>query len=84
MNVGGKPIEKNNDDSNTDADDRTPLQPVSLGEIIILMRQLDTTKSTISEDFPTRISVDCMEDICIPIQDILIYCTFECCEYPDK
>ena len=39
MERNPKPIEKNNDNYSTDADDRTRLQPVSLGEIKILMRQ---------------------------------------------
>ena len=39
MERNPKPIEKNNDNYSMDADDRTRLQPVSLGEIKILMRQ---------------------------------------------
>jgi hypothetical protein len=66
-----------------DTDTSPELDPLSLGKIKLLLSRLDCTKSTSSEDFPTWISVDGREDMCIPMQDI-INCMLATGLYPDK
>ena len=67
--VGGQPLPVSvTSPSNNNA---TPLQQLSVGKIKLLIKKLDTTKSTNSSDYPTWVSKDCSEDICIPLQDIL-------------
>ena len=48
-----------------------PLCETSIGEVKQLLRKLDTSKSTNSEDFPTWVSRSAIEDICIPVTDII-------------
>ena len=47
------------------------LEHISLGEIKMLLSKLDRTKACNSLDFPTWISIDGREDICIPVQHII-------------
>ena len=61
----------------------TPIEPVSIGEVKSLIKQLDTSKSTSTEDFPTWVTKLTVEDICIPITDI-INCMLSTSTYPDK
>ena len=51
--------------------DATPLDHLSLGEIKLLLNKLNTRKSTSTEDFPTWVSAEASEDICVPLQDII-------------
>ena len=37
----------------------SPIEPVSIGEVKIMLKKLDTTKATSTEDFPTWVSVEC-------------------------
>ena len=60
----------------------TPLEPISIGEVKQLIKKLDKTKTTSSEDYPTWLSVECVEDICIPVHHI-INCMLTTAEYPD-
>ena len=50
---------------------RTELEPLSLGEVKTLLKRLDTSKATSMEDFPTWVSSEGHEDICLPLLDIL-------------
>jgi hypothetical protein len=59
-----------------------PLQPINIGEVKHLLNQLDTTKATSTDDFPTWISKEGFEDICIPVHDIL-NCMLSTCQYPN-
>lgn len=58
-----------------------PLQPVSIGEIKMLLKDLDCNKATNYKDFPTWISKEGREDICIPVHDI-INCMLANKEFP--
>ena len=56
---------------NVRSSNSAPLDTVSIGEVKRLLSGLDTTKSTSSSDFPTWISKEGREDICIPLHDIV-------------
>lgn len=58
------------------------LQELSIGEIKFMLKQLDTSKATNTEDFPIWISKCGSEDICVPFQDI-INTMFKTCEFPN-
>ena len=60
----------------------SPIEPVSIGEVKIMLKKLDTTKATSTEDFPTWVSVECAEDLCIPVHHI-VNCMLSSGEYPD-
>ena len=49
----------------------TELEPLCLGEVKTLLKRLDTSKATSMEDFPTWVSSEGHEDICLPLLDIL-------------
>ena len=69
VSVGGHPLPVNvMPPSNNNA---APPQQLSVGKVKLLIKKLDTTKSTNSSDYPTWASKDSSEDICIPLQDIL-------------
>ena len=59
------------------------LQPLSIGEIKLLLGKLNTTKSTSTEDFPTWVSLDGKEDLCIPMTDI-VNSMLKSAEFPSK
>jgi hypothetical protein len=66
-----------------DGETNSCIEHVSLGEIKLYLARLDPTKATSSEDFPTWISRDGKDDICIPLQDI-INCMLSTCQFPNK
>ena len=70
LTVGGEAIPQNDLEIRS-LHDSHPLDLLSIGEVKRLIRKLDTTKSTSSEDFPTWLSKECCEDLCIPIHDII-------------
>ena len=65
-----------------DAGDSSPLEPVSIGEIKLMLKQIDTSKSCNSNDFPSLLSVDGREDLCILLHHI-INAMLNTGEYPD-
>ena len=58
-----------------------PLCELSIGEVKQLINKLDTSKSTNSDDFPTWVSKSAVEDICVPVTDI-INCMLKTNQYP--
>ena len=44
---------------------------LSIGEVKMLMRTLNTSKATSTEDFPTWVSKEAIEDVSIPLHDII-------------
>ena len=58
------------------------LEPLTLGEVKLQLKRLDCTKATSTEDYPTWISLEGREDICIPLLDI-INTMLVTGEYPD-
>ena len=81
ISVGGEPRQNVKMNSINDID--VPLQHFSIGEIKLLMRKLDPSKCTSTDDFPTWLSKDCIEDVCIPMHNI-INCMLTSGEYPDR
>ena len=77
--VGGDAVSV---DSSTAPNQRTPLDPVSIGEVKSLLKQLDITKATSHEDYPTWLSKEGREDICVPVHDI-INSMLQSGQYPD-
>ena len=65
-----------------DAGDSSPLEHVSIGEIKLMLKQIDTSKSCNSNDFPSLLSVDGREDLCILLHHI-INAMLNTGEYPD-
>ena len=59
------------------------LEPLSLGETKHLMNKLDVGKSTSSEDFPTWVSLEGIEDVCLPLNNI-INSMLSTSEFPSK
>ena len=57
--------------SSSSPEQQTPLDLLIFGDMRRLINQLDTSKATSQEDFPTWLSKDGKEDICVPIQDII-------------
>ena len=49
----------------------SPLEEISLGKIKLLLSSLNTSKATNSADFPSWISKESKDDICIPFHDIV-------------
>ena len=43
----------------------------SIGEVKQLLKKINTSKSTHSEDYPSWISKQCCEDLCIPVINIM-------------
>ena len=68
ISVGGEPMSGNEQNISSNS---PPLDQLSIGEVKLLMSKLDPSKSTSSEDYPTWVSKDCIEDICIPLHSIL-------------
>ena len=62
LTVGGEAIPQNDLEIRS-LHDSHPLDLLSIGEVKRLIRKLDTTKSTSSEDFPTWLSKECCEDM---------------------
>ena len=77
--VGGDAVSV---DSSTAPNQRTRLDPVSIGEVKSLLKQLDVTKATSHEDYPTWLSKEGREDICVPVHDI-INSMLQSGQYPD-
>ena len=69
-------------DSSTEQSQRAALDPVSIGEVKTLLNQLDITKATSHEDYPTWLSKEGKEDICVPEHDI-INSMLNSGQYPD-
>ena len=67
--VGGEAV--NSEYTSSSPEQQTPLDLLSLGDVKHLINQLDTSKATSQEDFPTWLSKDGEEDICVPMQDII-------------
>jgi hypothetical protein len=80
--VGGQSIHRNGLPPNCQEHQKS-LDEVSLGEIKLMLSKLNTTKATSDEDFPTWISLDGREDMCIPLHDI-INCMLVHREFPNK
>ena len=59
----------NSEYSSSSPEQQTPLDLLIFGDVKRLINQLDTSKATIQEDFPTRLSKDGKEDICVPKQN---------------
>ena len=59
------------------------LDPSSIGEVKLLLSRLDPTKATTEEDYPTWVSLEGCEDMCIPLTDI-INCMLRTNEFPMK
>ena len=79
VGVGGEPIQTVSHPPAVEA----TLQHLSIGEVKLLMKQLDVTKSTSSDDFPTWVSYECLEDIALPFHDI-VNCMIKTGQYPDR
>ena len=76
--VGGEAVQLQS--SSYRPEQRLDLDPLSIGEVKHLINQLDTSKATSGEDFPTWLSKEGKEDICIPLHDI-INCMLGLCLY---
>ena len=61
----------------------SPLSQISLSEVKSLLKRLDTSKATCNQDFPTWVSLDAMEDICLPLHNI-INAMLTSTEFPNK
>ena len=48
-----------------------PLQQLSIGEVKCSLNSPDTTKVTSADDFPTWVSKEGKEDVCIPLHDVI-------------
>ena len=79
QSVGGEAVQQSGD---VERGRRVPLDQLSLGEIKHLINTLDTSKATSQEDFPTWLSKEGKEDICVPFQDI-INCMLVSGKFPD-
>ena len=77
VQVGGQ-----RDASKTPHVAQEPLSDISIGEVKHLMRNLDVTKSTNSDDFPPWISKAACEDLCVPVTNIL-NCMLRTNKYPE-
>ena len=66
--VGGEPLPL---PSKAGLQSAQELEHLSIGEIKHLMNKLDVGKSTSTEDFPTWVSVEGKEDICLPLHNII-------------
>ena len=69
ISVGGEPMSGNEQNISSNS---PPLDQLSIGEVKLLMSKLDPSKSTSSEDYPTWVSKDCIEDICIPLHSTVL------------
>jgi hypothetical protein len=58
-----------------------PITELSIGEVKLLMKSLNTSKTTSKQDFPTWISKNSVEDIAIPLCNI-INCMLSTRTYP--
>lgn len=58
-----------------------PLDPPSIGEVKLLLKSINTKKTTSSQDFPSWISKENSDDLCIPVHNI-ICAMLEQCQYP--
>ena len=79
QSVGSKAVQQSGD---VERGRRVPLDQLSLGEIKHLINTLDTSKATSQEDFPTWLSKEGKEDICMPFHDI-INCMLVSGKFPD-
>ena len=79
VQVGGEPVSST---SSTTNNNNSKLQPISIGEVKYMLSRLDPTKATSSDDFPTWVSKEGREDLCIPIHDIINTMLADG-EYPD-
>ena len=79
QSVGGEAVQQSGD---VERGRRVLLDQLSLGEIKHLINTLDTSKATSQEDFPTWLSKEGKEDICVPFQDI-INCMLVSGKFPD-
>ena len=66
-----------------DAGDSSPLEHVSIGEIKLMLKQIDTSKSCNSNDFPSWLLGEGREDLCIPLHHHIINTMLNTGEYPD-
>ena len=67
ISVGGSETHPSPTIPNTSAGPRA----LSIGEVKMMLGKLDPTKATSSDDFPTWISQELKEDMCIPVHDIV-------------
>ena len=79
QSVGGEAVQQSGD---VKRGRRVPLDQLSLGEVKHLINMLDTSKATSQEDFPTWLSKEGKEDVCVPFQDI-INCMLVSGKFPD-
>lgn len=79
--VGGNRLENN--PVVYDLPDDSTLQMPSVGHVKQKMKKLNAKKATNSNDFPTWISVQGAEDLCIPLHDILC-CMLASRQFPRK
>ena len=80
QSIGGQVMEPS---ANHKTNNITPLEQITIHEVKQLLKHLDTTKATSSDDFPTWISKQGREDICIPLADIL-NCMLRTCTFPER
>jgi exonuclease III len=80
--VGGDPIADITTHIHSQQAD-TGLHPLSIGEVKQLLRHINPMKATSKEDFPSWISFEGLDDICIPMHNI-INSIFATGEYPAR
>ena len=80
--VGGQLLESSPYTATGPEAEATFLDHVSIGEIKLMLEQIDTSKSCNSKDFPSWLSVEGREDLCIPLHHI-INTMLTTGEYPD-
>ena len=47
---------------------------VNIGQVKHWLKNIDTSKSTCSKDFPSWVTKQCSEDLCIPMCDLINHC----------
>ena len=67
-NVGGDAVPSNDVLHNSNSN---CLQPLSIGHVKLLLNIIDTSKATCADDFPSWVSKERKEDICIPLHNII-------------
>lgn len=68
--VGGDPLPNTSDVCNTPS--AQPLSHISsTGEVKHLLKRLNTSTAAPPRDFPTWVSLHAMEDICLPLHNII-------------
>ena len=69
--VGGEPVDAPLGTRSGNNTQCQSLESVSIGYVKLLLKRIDVTKATSTEDYPSWISKEGCEDLCIPIHDIV-------------